>query len=90
MIVRKFSEAKAYEAPNHRDYKSYSRARKSLPARATRTAVAASGSACTPGPAIDSTARSMPAPCRYSISAAARRSGEQCHPLAPGSSDRRR
>jgi quercetin dioxygenase-like cupin family protein len=23
MIVRKFSEAKAYEAPNHRDYKSY-------------------------------------------------------------------
>jgi len=23
MIVRKFSEAKAYEAPNHRDYKSF-------------------------------------------------------------------
>ena len=23
MIVRKFSEAKSYEAPNHRDYKSY-------------------------------------------------------------------
>jgi quercetin dioxygenase-like cupin family protein len=23
MIVRKFSEAKAYEAPNHREYKSY-------------------------------------------------------------------
>ena len=23
MIVRKFSEAKPYEAPNHRDYKSF-------------------------------------------------------------------
>ena len=23
MIVRKFSEAQAYEAPNHREYKSY-------------------------------------------------------------------
>ena len=23
MIVRKFSEAKAYDAPNHRDYKSF-------------------------------------------------------------------